>query len=178
MNTNNDFSDNEEDSNDSGGGESQPQDLKDSFINNLISTDKRYLNLWYQLRGYAPDGKGNWKKGKELSGEEFANKSVASFSAIVNDTNSLTRKSESEVTVILHDAVEVFAMDAHLDETIEDSDILVLSKLYEHNLELFLGLVEGGHGSKVITAILTGQKLDIGNKTKQEDSFMNYIRGK
>ena len=160
-------------------GEGYIKEDRDSFISKLTSTDKRYLNLWYQLRGYAPDGKGNWKKGKELSGEEFANKAVASFSSIVNDTNSITKKSEKECKRILHDAVETFIRDAHIDETIEDSDISVLSKIFEHNLELFLGLVENGHGSKVITALMTGQKLDMNNESKKpEESFMDYLRGK
>lgn len=159
-------------------GEGTIKEERDSFISKMTSTDKRYLNLWYQLRGYAPDGKGNWKKGKELSGEEFANKTVASFSSIVNDTNSITRKSSDEVKRILHDAVETFIRDAHTDETVEDNDISVLSKIFEHNLELFLGLVEGGHGSKVITALMTGQKLELNAPAKQDSSFMDYLKGR
>jgi hypothetical protein len=152
-------------------GHEQIPELRDNFITNLTNTNKRYLNLWYQLRGYAPDGKGNWKKGKELCGEEFANKTVAEFSAVVNDTNSLTKKSEKEVKRILKDAVEVFLMDSYYEETIEDTDIPVLSKIYEHNLELFLGLVENGHGSRVITAILTGQKLELAPQQQDNNLF-------
>lgn len=159
-------------------GEGTIREDRDSFISKLTSTDKRYLNLWYQLRGYAPDGRGNWKKGRELSGEEFANKAVASFSAVVNDTNSITRKSSNEVTRILHDSVETFIRDAHNDETVEDNDLPVLSKIFEHNLELFLGLVEGGHGSKVISALMTGQKLEMNDSNKKEESFMDYLRGR
>lgn len=155
-------------------GTEQIPEIRDNFITNLTNTNKRYLNLWYQLRGYAPDGRGNWKKGKELCGEEFANKTVAEFSAVVNDTNSLTKKSEKEVKRILHDSVEVFVIDAYYEETIDDTDVPVLAKIYEHNLELFLGLVENGHGSRVITAILTGQKLEL-TPQKQEESL--FFRG-
>jgi hypothetical protein len=160
-------------------GDSQLPEIRDSFISKLTSTHERYMNLWYQLRGYAPDIKGNWKYyGKELSGELFANKAVAQFSSIVNDTNSLTRKSEPECKRILHDAVEVFTYDMYLDETIDDSDTFVLAKIYEHNIELFLGLVEAGHGSKVITAILTGQKLEMNNNQSQEISLGDWFRSK
>lgn len=157
-------------------GESQSMEQKQSLIEKLTNTSIRYLNLWRQLRGYAPDGKGNWKKAKELSGEEFANKAVASFSAVVNDTNTLTKKPFAECRRILHDAVETFIMDAYWDETIEDNDVFVLAKTYEHNLELFLGLVDGGHGSKVLSSIMTGQKLDV-EQDKSNDSFMDYLKG-
>ena len=157
-------------------GESQGMEQKVSLIEKLTNTSVRFLNLWRQLRGFAPDGKGNWRKGKELSGEEFANKAVASFSAVVNDTNTLTKKPFEECQRILHDAVETFVMDTYWDETIEDNDVFVLCKTYEHNLELFLGLVEGGHGSKVLSSIMTGQKLDM-EPAQNKDSFMDYLKG-
>lgn len=157
-------------------GESQSMEQKVSLIEKLTNTSIRYLNLWRQLRGFAPDGRGSWKKGKELSGEEFANKTVASFSAVVNDTNTLTKKPFKECQRILHDSVETFAMDTYWDETIEDNDVFVLTKTYEHNLELFLGLVEGGHGSKVLSSIMTGQKLDM-EPSQNKDSFMDYLKG-
>lgn len=157
-------------------GEGQSSEHKSSLIEKLTNTSIRYLNLWRQLRGYAPDGRGNWKKGKELAGEEFANKSVSSFSAVVNDTNTLTKKPFKECKKILHDAVETFIMDAYFDETVDDNDIFVLAKTYEHNLELFLGGVEAGHFSKVLTAIMTGQKLEM-EQVQNKDSFMDYLRG-
>lgn len=159
-------------------GEAMTPDIRDNIVSKLISTNERYNKLWMQLRGYAPNGKGGWKKGRELCGENFATKTLINFSSVVNELNSLSKKSESEVKRILHDAVQSLLLDMLNEPTIEGKDCRHLSKTFEHSLELFLGLVENGHGSKVMTSLVNGQKLDLGNQIQHSPSIRDYFGGR
>lgn len=153
-----------------------PNEDPNTILRQLFSTNDRIEILRRCLRGETPKGDGTWiKLPKELAGDIFVNKQISSIRAIINDTNTFTRKTDSECKRILKDSVEAFLRDAHDDETVDTRDARTLSKIYEHALELFLGLVEFGHGAKVLASALHGHKLE-NDKTKEKTrSFMNWL---
>lgn len=158
-----------------------PSQDPDTLLKQLFSTNDRIEILRRCLRGETPKGDGTWiKLPKELAGDNFINKQISSVRAIINDTNTFTKKNDKECKKILHDSVESFLLDAHDDETVDTKDIRTLSKIYEHALELFLGLVEFGHGSKVLGSALHGHKLDTekAEEKKRNSSFMDWIANK
>lgn len=155
-----------------------PMDMdKETLLKQLFNTDDRSEILRRSLRGEIPKGDGSWiKLPKELAGDLFVNKQVAAYRAIVNEMNAFSKKNDKECKRILKDAVDAFLIDAHNDETVETKDIRTLSKIYEHALELFLGLVEFGHGAKVLNAALTGKSMTFENNGKKRESFMEWVR--
>lgn len=154
----------------------EAKDIDKSVLEKLFSTDKRIEHLYRSLRGEYQDGEGNWYKGSyELCGKEFATKQIIAFSQVVNPMNSFSKKSSNECKRILHDAVEAFIGDCYLELTVKDEDVITLSKMYEHALELFLGLVEFGHGAKVLTAALSGQTFDIGKTEEKKQGFLGWL---
>lgn len=155
-----------------------PIEDKETLLKQLFNTDNRIEILRRSLRGETPRSDGTWVKlPKELAGDEFINKQMCSFRAIVNDINTFTKKNDKECKRILKDSVDAFILDTHGDETVETKDIRTLSKMYEHALELFLGLVEFGHGAKVLNAALTGKSMNLDNEQhNKQRSFMDWVK--
>ena len=96
----------------------------------------------------------------------------------MNDLNTFTKKNDKECKRILKDSVDAFLVDAHNDETVHTKDIRTLSKIYEHAIELFLGLVEFGHGAKVLNAALTGKSIAMDDTARKERTFMDWVGSK
>ena len=156
-----------------------PIEDKETLLKQLFNTDNRIEILRRSLRGETPRGDGWVKLPKELAGDEFINKQISSFRAVVNDLNTFTKKNDKECRRILKDSVDAFILDAHGDETVQTKDIRSLSKAYEHALELFLGLVEFGHGAKVLNAALTGKSMNLDNEQhNKQRSFMDWVSRK
>jgi hypothetical protein len=96
------------------------------------------------------------RKNDEIVGERFINKAAGAMRVIINESNIITRKTDKECKKILYDANRAFIFDLVNEPTIKNRDYRTLAKSFEHNIELFLGLVEFGHGSRVAVNISTG----------------------
>ena len=153
-----------------------PNEEEKTILKQLFNTEIRTELLRRSLRGETPKGDGTWQKlPKELAGDTFVNKQICSFRSIVNETNSFTKKDDKECKRILKDAVDAFILDMYNDETIETKDMRTLAKMYEHALELFLGLVEFGHGARVLISAINGQKYDMSNNKEKKNSFGEWL---
>ena len=151
-----------------------------SVIEKLFNTEKRIELLYHDWRGeiQVKTSKGLvWRKmNKELAGDRFINKQMSAMRSIVNVTNSFTRKTDIECSDILFRAVEAFIKDMVNDSTVLKKDYRTLAKSYEHALQLFLGLVEFGHGSKVLRDTMAG--LNTGTETeKKGKSISDWLKG-
>ena len=162
---------------DSGRG-TAPEDK--SVVEKLFDTEKRIELLYHDWRGEVPKktSKGIvWvKANRELAGDRFINKQMAAMRSIVNVTNSFTRRTDTECKQILFSATQAFILDMVNDPTVERRDFRTLAKSYEHALELFLGLVEFGHGSKVLRDSLAGLNTQ-DPVTQKKSSIKDWLTG-
>jgi hypothetical protein len=166
---------NSHDSNEQG----QPYEHKDSLLEQLFAISERTEQLRRSLRGERINSKGQRvKTNEEIAGDDFINKHISAFISKVNETNVFTKKSDWECKRILHESVDAFLLAVINEETIETKDIRTLSKMYEHQLELFLGLVENGHGAKVLNAFLSGTKFNNEEPKKKDEGFLSFIRSR
>lgn len=135
----------------------EPLNDRDSIVNNIFDTKRRIEMLKHRLKGEVIEN-GLWvpKKGGAIVGEDFINKAVVSMESIIDTVNSFSKKNDIECKKILHEAVKAFILDMINDETVDEKDYRTLAKAYEHSLELFLGLVEFGHGANVLKDALAG----------------------
>jgi len=134
----------------------EPIEDKDNFINNIFNTKNRIDKLKHRLRGDL-DKNGVWEGSEHsLAPESFINKQIGSMESIIDTVNSFSKKNDKEIRKILHGAVAAFILDMANEPDIDHKDHRSLAKAYEHSLELFLGLVEFGHGAKVLTALGAG----------------------
>jgi len=130
---------------------------KENVIQSLYNTEKRIILLSQSWSNKGSD---------ELAGKKFIDKQMSALRAIINETNAFTRKTAEECKEILYRANEAFIKDMVNDPDIKKSDYRTLAKTFEHALELFLGLPEGGHGARVLNDALAGISTPIPEEKK------------
>lgn len=155
----------------------EPMQNRETVLSEIFDIDPRLNALFHRWRGDVVV-RGNWiNKFEPLCSDAFINKQLSNVEAVVSKINVVSRKSDSEIKRILHDAVETFILDCVDDESVDDKDIRTMSKSFEHTLELFLGIVAFGHGSKVLQNTMAGvstpEKDEKKNKTVAE-----WLKGK
>jgi len=152
-------------------------DINKNFVDAIFNTDERIELVLRSWRGEVKvkDSNGEqWvKKNRELAGDRFINKTEGAMRVIINDSNLISRKNDKECKNILFRACEAFIFDLVNEPTIHHRDYRTLTKSFEHNLELFLGMVEFGHGAKVATNISTGTNLN--NVDKNKNGMINWL---
>jgi len=140
---------------------------KESIINNIFNTKNRIELLRHRLKGDIEKG-GYWHTTKNaLAPESFINKQISSMESIIDTVNSFSKKNDIEIKKILHESVRAFIEDMGNCREIEVGDFRTLAKTFEHSLELFLGLVEFGHGSKVLRDVSAGLNTEIQEQNKK-----------
>lgn len=154
-------------------------DNRESIIEQLFNTERRLEFLRRSWRGEELRNKGKdkmWVKipNKELAGDRFINKQISALRCTINETNSFTRKDDKECRFILWRSLDAFIRDLVNEPTVNKNDMRTLTMSYWAALELFLGLVEFGHGSKVLRDALAGinsPEMSNNNKKSISDWF-------
>jgi len=145
----------------------EPLNDRESIINNIFNTKNRIELLRHRLRGDI-EKNGFWVSTRNaLAPESFINKQISAMESIIDTVNSFSKKNNVETQKILHASCKAFIVDMGNCPEIEPKDFRTLAKSYEHSLELFLGLVEFGHGANVLRDISAGlntQSLEPQNK--------------
>lgn len=153
---------------------SEPVQDKETVVSNIFNTKNRIELLKHRLRGDI-DKNGRWTGTEHsLAPESFINKQIGAMESVIDTVNSFSKKNDQETKRILHGAVKAFVLDMANEADIDVKDFRTLAKSYEHSLELFLGLVEFGHGAKVLTRALSGQALEF-NKDDNKNSIWKRL---
>jgi len=134
-----------------------PMENRQSIVENIFNTKHRIEMLRRRWRGDVLINN-EWfhDESKELASDKFINKQLSQMESVIDTVNSFSRKDATEVRRILKDSVDAFILDGVNDESIDTKDLRTMSKGYEHSLELFLGLVEFGHGANVLKDTIAG----------------------
>lgn len=127
---------------------SEPDETKQSIVEELYNCEKRVVKLMDSLRGN--------RSQDALVGRRFLNKQYAALSGVINTTNAFTKKLGEDCRAILYRAVKAFVIDMLNDPTIKRQHYRTLTFTYWHTVELFLGLPQNGHGANVLRDALAG----------------------
>jgi hypothetical protein len=78
--------------------------------------------------------------------------------SIIDKINVPTQKDKDQCKQILYESVKAFIKDAlnEPEDMLSVKDMRTMCKTFEHAIELFLGLVEGGHGAEFLKDALAG----------------------
>ena len=135
----------------------EPMEDRHNVVAEIFNTRRRIEMLRRRWRGDVLINN-EWfhDESKELASDKFINKQLSQMESIITETNSFSRKTDVETKRILKDSVHAFIEDAVNDDSVENRDIRTMCKGYEHSLELFLGLVEFGHGANVFKDAMAG----------------------
>ena len=151
-------------------GKGLDQETKETMIESLFNTKDRLVRNYKSWRGQTLTKNNS----KPLGGSRFLNKQISAMGAVIDTTNGFTRKTDLECKRILHDATEAAILDMADEPTVHDNDMRTFSKMYEHSVELYLGLVEFGHGANVLRDVSAG--LNTPEMKKEENKgFMGWF---
>jgi len=130
----------------------------DNAIGILFDTEDRLDKLKHEWRGdILVDGK--WTNMyKPLARDYFINKQISALRSIIAKENIPSKKTDKECKLILYHSVKAFILDAinEPDDMLSPQDMRTMCKSFEHSIELFLGLVQDGHGAEFLKDALAG----------------------
>lgn len=147
-------------------GSSSESLVNKSTIENFYATEDILHRIEKSARGYQIRD-GDWVKVSEpIARDEFIDMMMNSLRSIINPNFILSQLTEDEIKEILMEKNEEF-IDACNDEpTLDEDNVEYAINLHDIPLQIFLGQVKDGHGSKVLRQI-SGQlyvKDDAGKK--------------
>lgn len=148
-------------------GNGMEQEQRESVIETLFNSKDRLIRTYKSWRGESL----NKNNTKPLAGNKFLNKQISAMASVIDTTNGITKKTDLECKRILHDAVEAEILDMVNEPTMQEIDMRTFSKIFEHSLELYLGLVEFGHGSKVLKDVSAGLNTPDSPKEEKKTLF-------
>jgi len=151
---------------------------RETLVSEIFETGERLERLKHRWRGDV-EIEGTWQqKFEPLASDSFINKQISAAEGVIDKVNSISKKNDKEVKRILHDSVKAFILDCVDDESIRTQHMRTMAKTYEHSLELFLGLVEFGHGATVLSNTAAGLGMKSSEPMNKNGSVKEWIQGK
>ena len=139
-------------------------------IDGFFDTENILYSMEKTMRGYQKQN-GKWIPllSDPIARDEFINLTINSLRSIVNPENIISKKSAEDIeTILLEKNLEY--IDVVQDESPFSPQIELyfesLINMHDHILELFMGLVQGGHGAQTLKEIYAGV-------AKSQDEFHN-----
>lgn len=148
------------------------------IISQLVNTEDRLERLKREWRGEVLVNNKWIRINEELATDEFINKQITALRSILTPVNAFTRRTDDELRVILHDAVEAFIKDManESEEFLATKDMETMSKSFEHSIELFLGL-SNGHGAEFLSQTIIGaHKMQQEQQQPQKKSWSEVLK--
>ncbi len=138
-------------------------------LEKIFGPSKIIRDIEMTLRGYTIK-EGEWvQTNNPIGTDDFINTTINGLRSIVNETNMVSSMEEEDIEYILKEKNKEFIF-LLLDPTcmVDDSKVEAVGNMYDHALQLFMGFLAGGHGSKVLRQIHASlyQDLDESKKDK------------
>lgn len=149
-------------------------------IDNFFDTENLLYSLEKTFRGFQKQNKTWVYVTRPIARDEFINLTINSLRSVINPENIISKKSAEEIEIILLEKNLEFI------DLCEDESIYTLNgdyfesivNIFDHTLELFMGLVQGGHGAQTLKEIYAGVARDINAvHNSQEDSGFRLAVG-
>lgn len=169
------------------GYESEPEGNSETIaekptIDNFFDTENILYSIEKTFRGYQKQNN-KWIPllSEPIARDEFINLTINSLRSVINPENIISKKSAEEIEIILLEKNLEF-IDVVQDESPYSPQIELyfesIVNIYDHSLELFMGLVQGGHGAQVLKEIYAGVANSIdGFHNEKEDSTFRLAVG-
>lgn len=148
-------------------------------IDGFFDTENILYSIEKTFRGYQKQN-GKWVYvTRPIARDEFINLTINSLRSVINQENIISKKSAEDIEIILLEKNYEFI------DLCEDESIYTLNgdyfesivNIYDHTLELFMGLVQGGHGAQVLKEIYAGVANKMDDFHNKEDSTFRLAVG-
>jgi len=147
-------------------------------IDKFYDTENILYSLEKTFRGYQKNNNKWVYVTRPIARDEFINLTINSLRSVINPENIISKKSAEEIEVILLEKNLEF-IDLCEDElTLEDDYFETIVNIFDHSLELFMGLVQGGHGAQTLKEIYAGVANNMDSfHNKQENTAFRLAVG-
>ncbi len=148
-------------------------------IDGFFDTENILYSIEKTFRGYQKQN-GKWVYvTRPIARDEFINLTINSLRSVINQENIISKKSAEDIEIILLEKNFEFI------DLCEDESIYTLNgdyfesivNIFDHTLELFMGLVQGGHGAQVLKEIYAGVANKVDDFHDKEDSVFRFSVG-
>ena len=158
------------------GSENSEPLMNKNTIENFFDTEGILMRIEKTLRGFQmKDGK--WLKVcHPIANDEFINMMMNSLRSVINPENMISIMSADQVNTILMEKNNEFIYACLDEESVDEDDFEYLVNLHDHTLELFLGHVIHGHGSKVVRQISGSLYYPEDKNLKKRPTFVDLMK--
>ena len=148
------------------------------IIDKFYDTENVLYSIEKTMRGFQKKDNKWIYVTKPIARDEFINLTVNSLRSVINPENIISKKSAEDIEIILLEKNLEFIDLCEDEPTLSEDHIETIINIYDHTLELFMGLVENGWGAQTLKEIYAGVANSIDSvHAKDEDSVFRIAVG-
>lgn len=138
-------------------------------IENFFDTEGIIQRLEKSMRGYQIRDGEYVKVGDELAQDSFIDKTINSLRSVINPYSMISKMSEDDIKDLLMEKMDDFIESALDEPSVGEDDITHIIDLVDHSLQIFMGHLREGHGSKILRQL--GGNLYVPDKEQENKSY-------
>lgn len=141
-------------------------------IERIFNTEDMLYAVEKNLRGYQRIDNQWVYKSEPIVRDQFISYTINSLRSVVSNAAIISALTEKEAKELLYEKNIEF-IDAAEDElTLDEDHFEYVVNLHDTVLQIFMGILIGGQGSKVLRQVAASLYVD--DREKQNSSFINY----
>lgn len=148
------------------------KDKQKPTMDRFFDMETHLYHIEKSMRGYSKV-KDVWVyTNKPHARSHFINYTMNALRSVITEINSISSMTERDIEIVLLEKNKEFIFKALEEPTIDDDMLEPLVNMFDHALELFMGLVAGGHNADTIKQVYAGisREKESGNK---DDSLLS-----
>lgn len=141
---------------------------KEGLLKDIFSPEDVLYDLYKQLQGYQIQN-GEWVYLNEpVARDQFINYTINLIRSVSNKVSYLGAIDDKEAKNMLWEKIDEY-IDAVEDEpTVSEDDTMYLINLVDHYLQIFVSILIGGHGSRVLRQVAASLYVEDNVKSKDK----------
>lgn len=148
-------------------------------IDTFFYTEALLLDIEKSMSGYRKKNKEYYYVGPPVARTHFINTTINALRSVINPQNMLSSMTEADIEIILLEKNKEFIYLIWDEPSVWEEMVEPLINMFDHALQLFMGLVAGGFGSESIRQMTSAmyQNISQGDKSSASDPFFSFGLG-
>ncbi len=148
------------------------KDKQKPTMDRFFDMETHLYHIEKSMRGYSKVNDTWIYTNKPHARSHFINYTMNALRSVITEINSISSMTEPQIEVVLLEKNKEFIFKALEEPTIEDDMLEPLVNMFDHSLEMFMGLVAGGHNADTLKQIYAGIARDKATATG-DDSLLS-----
>lgn len=148
--------------------------LDKPLLNTFFDTEEILLMIDKTYKGYQKENKQWVYKSRPISSTSFINKTINMLRSVINPQNFNAKMTPKQIdTILLEKNIEYIEMCRTTPEKILPTrNMEMCVGIFDHVLQTYFGIIEGGRISEILTQIATG---NYDKKMFEDDKKKNFM---